>query len=104
MKAAGYGRKTQTDRATLPKALIVGSTPTPSTNHLMTMTEEAKKRRKRLDHERYMRHQEERKAKQRAYYEAHKEQCKRSVKISKYKRYKRELYAILHETKEDSLR
>ena len=68
------------------------------------MEEDARQRRKRLDHERYMRHQEERKAKQRAYYEAHKEQCKRSVKISNYKRYKRELYAILHETQESNLR
>lgn len=66
------------------------------------MTEERKERRKRLDHERYMRHQEERKAKQRAYYEAHKEQCKHSVKISNYKRYKK-LYAILHETQENGL-
>ena len=68
------------------------------------MEEDARQRRKRLDHERYMQHQEERKAKQRAYYEAHTEQCKRSVKISNYKRYKRELYAILHETQENSLR
>ena len=38
------------------------------------MEEDARQRRKRLDHERYMRHQEERKAKQRAYYAANREE------------------------------
>lgn len=33
-----------------------------------TMTEEARERRKRLDHERYMRNREERKRRQRIYY------------------------------------
>lgn len=36
-------------------------------------------RRQILDHERYMRNAEERKERQRAYYRAHKEQCKRAV-------------------------
>ena len=44
---------------------------------------EAMVRRKRLDHERYICHQEERKAKQRAYYASHREQCKKAVVESK---------------------
>ena len=58
---------------------------------------EAKERRKRLDHERYMRHREERKAKQRAYYAAHREQCIQSVRESRRKRIIKELYALLHQ-------
>lgn len=50
------------------------------------MTERAKARRKLLDHERYMRNREERKAKQREYYAIHREQCKEAVAISQYKR------------------
>ena len=38
------------------------------------MTEESRLRRKRLDHERYLRHQEERKKKQHEYYLAHREE------------------------------
>ena len=58
---------------------------------------EEKERRKRLDHERYMRHQEERKAKQRAYYAAHREQCIQSVIASRRKRPPKVLYALLHQ-------
>ena len=61
---------------------------------------EAKERRKRLDHERYMRHQEDRKAKQRAYYAAHREQCIQSVRDSRRKQITRALYALLHQTQE----
>ena len=57
---------------------------------------EARERRKRLDHERYMRHQEERKAKQRAYYAAHREQCIQSVRASRRKQITKALYALLH--------
>ena len=39
-----------------------------------TMIEDSKARRKRLDHERYMRRQEERKASQRAYYAANRDE------------------------------
>ena len=48
--------------------------------------EEAIARRKRLDHERYMRNREERKKKQREYYAAHREKCKKAVIKSQYKR------------------
>lgn len=58
---------------------------------------EAKERRKRLDHKRYMRHQEERKAKQRAYYAAHREQCIQSVRDSRRKQITKALYGLLHQ-------
>lgn len=49
------------------------------------MTEEATLRRKQLDHERYIAHREERKAKQRAYYAANRERCIAAVRASKHK-------------------
>lgn len=49
--------------------------------------EEAKERRRKKDHLRYIRQREARLEKQRAYYREHKEECKLSVKLSKYKRY-----------------
>ncbi len=56
------------------------------------MTEEARLRRKKRDHERYMKHREERLAWQRAYYKANRDSCIASVKRSKRKRFIRELY------------
>ena len=53
------------------------------------MTEKARMRRKQLDHDRYMRNQEERKKKQREYYATHREQCRLSVAMSQYKRMKK---------------
>lgn len=44
-------------------------------------TEEAKARRKRLDHERYMRNQEERQKKQRDYYSIHREEILYKKKV-----------------------
>lgn len=55
------------------------------------MTEEAKQRRKQLDHERYMRNREERLRYQREYYAAHREQCKAAIMLSNYRRYGMEL-------------
>ena len=46
-------------------------------------------RRKELDRQRYLAHREERKAKQREYYQRNKEACKNAVKRSKEKRDKR---------------
>lgn len=43
-------------------------------------------KRKELDRQRYLAHQEERKAKQREYYQQHKEACKNAVKRAKKKR------------------
>ena len=54
------------------------------------MTEEARLRRKKLDHERYMRNREERQAYQREYYATHREQCKLAVVISQYKRLRKQ--------------
>ena len=45
------------------------------------MTEESKERRKRLDHERYLREREERLAKQRSYYQANKEEIREKRKL-----------------------
>ena len=45
------------------------------------MTEEATIRRKRLDHERYMRSREERKQRQRAYYREHREELLARVRL-----------------------
>lgn len=50
------------------------------------MSEKAKARRKRLDHERYMRNQKERQKKQREYYATHREQCRLAIALSQYKR------------------
>lgn len=45
------------------------------------MTEEATIRRRRLDHERYMRSREERKQRQRAYYREHREELLAKVRL-----------------------
>lgn len=54
------------------------------------MTEAARERRKRLDHERYMRSREERKERQRAYYAANRERCKAKVRECQERRWLRE--------------
>lgn len=67
--------------------------------------EDPKERRRRLDHERYMRNREQRKERQKAYYALHREQCIRSVNNSVRKRIIKDLYhAILHEAEETILR
>lgn len=62
------------------------------------MVEDSKERRKRLDHERYMRNREERLVKQRIYYREHRNQYvqwrKQRMEREKQKLFK---YAILHE-------
>jgi hypothetical protein len=45
------------------------------------MSEEARMRRKKLDHERYMRHREERLTKQRDYYSIHREEILYKKKV-----------------------
>lgn len=52
--------------------------------------ETAQERRKRLDHERYMRVRDERLKKQREYYEKHREQVILKVKECKKNRWRRE--------------
>lgn len=47
-------------------------------------------RRKQYDHERYMRHHEERLKRNREYYAQNREKCILAVRISEYKRYLRE--------------
>lgn len=54
------------------------------------MTEEYIIRRKRLDHERYLRNRDERKAYQREYYRTHRETVKAKVKECKERRWQRE--------------
>ena len=54
------------------------------------MSEESVMRRKRLDHERYMRHREERTRKQREYYAMNRERCKAKVRECKERRWLRE--------------
>ena len=53
------------------------------------MTEEARKRRKKKDHERYMANRQERLARQKAYYQSNRESCIASVKKSVWKRFKK---------------
>ena len=64
------------------------------------MTEESRLRRKRLDHERYLRHQEERKMKQHEYYIAHRDEI--LVKASERRTKDKPIYkkAVLNPEKE----
>ena len=55
-----------------------------------TNKETAQERRKRLDHERYMRNRDKRLIKQREYYKEHGEQVKQKVKECKENRWKKD--------------
>lgn len=76
-------------------ALDAGSTPVAA-----TMTEDARQRRKRLDHERYMRNRKERKERQRIYYRENREmylQYRKMRVINEKMKY----YAILHQEEKE---
>lgn len=68
------------------------------------MIEDSKARRKRLDHERYLRHQEERKMKQHEYYIAHRDEI--LVKVSERRAKDKPIYkkAVLNPEKEREYR
>lgn len=75
--------------------LDAGSTPVAA-----TMIEDARQRRKRPDHERYMRNREERKKHQRIYYREHREmylQYRKMRVIKEMKKY----YAVLHQEEKE---
>ena len=55
-----------------------------------TKQESPQERRKRLDHERYMRNRDKRLIKQREYYKEHGEQVKQKVKECKENRWKKD--------------
>lgn len=64
------------------------------------MTEDARQRRKRLDHERYIRNMEERKKHQRIYYRENKERCLQYRKMRVINE-KMKYYAILHQKEKE---
>lgn len=72
-----------------------GSTPVAA-----TMTEDARERRKRLDHERYMRNREERKRRQRIYYRKNIEMYLQYRKMRVINE-KRKYYAILQQKEKE---
>lgn len=76
-------------------ALDIGSNPI-----TVTMTEEARQRRRKLDHERYIRNREERNAHQKIYYREHRERYLQYRKIRVINEI-RKSYAILHKEKEE---
>ena len=64
------------------------------------MEEDARQRRKRLDHERYIRNRDERRARQRLYYREHKEKyyLYRKMRVIKEKM---RCYGILHQKEKE---